>query len=103
MITKDQALTENDFHFGTCAETIGPRGGKTIQQTRARRNGKTQVWKTRPNDFRVPIKHGLYAYGEITQQNADQFHTAKDCPLNQSEVTYTPHPIDGRTIGYDPH
>ena len=81
MVTKDQALTENDFHYGICTQAIGPRGGKTIKQVRVRRNGKTQTWKTRPNDFRIPIKCGLYEYGEITQTNADQFHTAKDCPL----------------------
>lgn len=32
---------------------------------RARRNGKTKTWKTRPEDFQIPIKHGLYDYGYI--------------------------------------
>jgi hypothetical protein len=35
-----------------------------------RRNGKTQLWKTRPQDFRIPIKAGLRAYGEITPRTA---------------------------------
>ena len=30
-----------------------------------RRNGKTQTWKTRPGEFRVPVKCGMYTYGEI--------------------------------------
>jgi len=36
---------------------------------KARRNGKTQTWKTRPNDFRIPIKMGLKSYGAIDHQN----------------------------------
>ena len=34
-----------------------------------RRNGKTQLWKTRPDDFRIPIKYGFKSYGEIDQGN----------------------------------
>ena len=34
---------------------------------RARRNGATKTWKTRPTEFRIPIKHGMYDYGYITQ------------------------------------
>lgn len=34
---------------------------------RYRRSGKTKLWKTRPNDFQIPIKRGLYSYGYITQ------------------------------------
>ena len=38
---------------------------------RLRRNGKTQTWKTRPGEFRIPIKAGLKACGEITDLNMD--------------------------------
>lgn len=34
-----------------------------------RRNGRTQTWKTRPNDFRIPIKIGFRQYGEIDHNN----------------------------------
>ena len=34
-----------------------------------RRNGRTQTWKTRPNDFRIPIKIGFKTYGNITPQS----------------------------------
>lgn len=27
---------------------------------RARSSGKCKIWKTRPNDFKLPVKHGLY-------------------------------------------
>jgi hypothetical protein len=35
------------------------------------RNGKTQTWKTRPGEFRIPIKAGLKSCGEITDLNMD--------------------------------
>ena len=37
---------------------------------RARRNGRTQTWKTRPAEFRLPAKHGLYDTFQITERNA---------------------------------
>jgi hypothetical protein len=36
-----------------------------------RQNGKIQFWKTRPDDFRIPVKRGLYEYGEVTPRNMD--------------------------------
>ncbi len=36
-----------------------------------RRNGATQLWKTRPSEFRIPIKIGYRTYGEITQYCLD--------------------------------
>lgn len=85
MITKEQALTAREFHVttaGYCIEHVGPRGGVTIKQEVWRRNGATQTWVTRPDDFRIPVKHGLRHYGQIHENNADGFHTAEDCPLN---------------------
>lgn len=76
----------NEFHYTgrhECSRTTGPRGGITEHVTRVRRSGKTQTWKTRPDEFRVPIKYGLYESGEITQANAADFHAAEDCPLNR--------------------
>lgn len=39
-----------------------------------RRNGRTQTWKTRPNDFRIPIKYGFRGTGAITPDslNSDE-------------------------------
>lgn len=59
MITYEQALTARVF-----VTTTGRRW---------RRNGKTQTWKTRPGHFRIPVKHGLYEYGEITHEQAANF------------------------------
>ena len=36
---------------------------------RARRSGKTQVWKTRPDDFKQPVKYGLKQSFYITPGN----------------------------------
>jgi hypothetical protein len=82
MITKEQALAQpREIHFGICSKTIGPRGGETIRQVRCRANGICQTWKTRPDEFRLPIKAGLYEYGEITHRNASDFHVPADCPI----------------------
>ena len=84
MITKEQALTTREFHYTgkhACTSYTGPRGGITETITTARRNGATKTWKRDPARFKVPVKHGLYTYGTITDQNAADWHTAKDCPL----------------------
>ena len=36
---------------------------------RLRRNGKTQFWKTRPNEFSIPVKAGLRSTGRITHDS----------------------------------
>ena len=41
---------------------------------RARITGKCKVWKTRPNDFRIPWKHGLYTYGEVNELNGAEWN-----------------------------
>jgi hypothetical protein len=41
---------------------------------RVRRNGKTKLWKTRPNEFKIPVKYGMYEYSYITHENCDQWN-----------------------------
>lgn len=36
---------------------------------KARRNGKTKTWQTRPNDFRIPITFGFKSHATIDQDN----------------------------------
>ena len=43
------------------------------QPARARRMGKTQTWKTRPNEFKIPVKHGMYDSFYITHLNANEW------------------------------
>jgi hypothetical protein len=73
VITKQQAMSASAFH-----ENHEP-GAKVF---RWRRNGATQTWKTRPSEFRVPVKYGIRSYGNITEVNASDFHTEEDCPDN---------------------
>lgn len=37
-----------------------------------RRNGKTKTWKRNATKFQIPVKHGLYDYGYITEENYDK-------------------------------
>lgn len=43
-------------------------------------SGMVQRWKTQPDRIRVPLKHGLYAYGDLTNNefgndNISHFYT----------------------------
>lgn len=60
MVTKHEALTHNMFHDNLCR--------------RWRRNGQTKIWKTRDNEFRVPVKYGLYNYDAVTHLNSGTVH-----------------------------
>ena len=35
----------------------------------ARRNGRTQTWKTRPGEFRIPVMMGLRYHEELTHHS----------------------------------
>lgn len=83
MVTKEQALSAQEFHCGECLCIVGKRGGKTYKQEVYRRNGQTKTWKTRPNEFSVPIKYGLKEFSYLTDGNAYNFHTPEECPLTK--------------------
>ena len=91
MITKEQAIALGDrtlreeIHCTAvrqCSKTVGPRGGVTTQIVKVRPNGVCKTWTTRPFDFALPYKYGLYEHGYITRERAHEFHLASDCPLN---------------------
>jgi len=46
---------------------------------RWRVNGAPQVWVNQPDRVRVPLKHGLYDYAQLTETNCTNFHLAKYC------------------------
>ena len=48
-------------------------------------NGRVKTWKTRPDDFEVPLKHGLYDYTYLRPSNASDFHLSSECPLNDTD------------------
>lgn len=43
---------------------------------RCRVNGMCKTWKTRPTEFRLPVKHGLYDCFYITPSNAEEWSVA---------------------------
>ena len=81
MITKDQAMTADFFHLGDCSKRVGKRGAIFLTISSWRRMGQTKTWKTRPEDFRVPVKYGLRHSGYVTQSDAPEWHLPEDCPV----------------------
>lgn len=69
MITKEQAMSLEHYsilyHVG-----LKNKDGTAI---RVRVNGQCKTWKTRPKEFRLPVKHGLYGYYAITHRNAHEW------------------------------
>jgi hypothetical protein len=43
------------------------------EPVKCRVNGKCKIWKTRPLEFKLPVKAGLYEYGYIENFNADEW------------------------------
>jgi hypothetical protein len=77
------ACYRQELHYGECKRIIGPRGGITVKIEIWRVNGKCQTWKTRPEEFKLPIAYGLYDHSYVTETNCSEFHLASDCPLNK--------------------
>jgi len=82
-VTLEQAKTENEFHVG---HLLTSRGYVPWVWGRS---GKTKLWKTRPNAFRIPVKYGSYLYAHSadgmpkrTITDADeQAYVARLCPF----------------------
>ena len=87
-VTKQQAMTEERFHYVGKRQCFqpedGPRGGKPAAQiTEVRASGKCKTWKRDLNRFHLPIKYGLYESHYIDQDNAHEYHVASCCNLRQ--------------------
>jgi hypothetical protein len=76
---RQKELESNDLNFVN-AETASELYHKTavyadgVTPVRARRNGRTQTWKRKPGLFRIPIKIGLYEYGQIDNYDKNNAH-----------------------------
>ena len=55
---------------------------------KARRNGATQRWKTRPFDYRIPVKAGLKSYGDVTHTSRVAFLSDPDFSSADFVVTH---------------
>lgn len=72
MITKEIALT---LHRGQTLYHKKLRNADGTP-TRCRVNGKCQTWKTRPSEFKLPVKYGLKTCFYITESNAEEWSVA---------------------------
>ena len=70
MITKQQAI---DADIGHVFHHISIKNS-SFEPVRCRKNGKVKVWKTRPEEFKMPVKHGLYDHFYITENNAGEWN-----------------------------
>lgn len=70
MITREIAMT---LTYGTLHHVSAKNADGT--PVRCRVNGKCKTWKTRPNDFRLPVKYGLKRCFYITPSNAAEWVT----------------------------
>jgi hypothetical protein len=66
-VTKENQEGVREFYH----KTIMNSDKKT--PARCRRNGKTQTWKTRPLEFKIPVKHRLYDFFYITHLNCNEW------------------------------
>lgn len=73
-LTQADALTATEIH----ANGLFNADGTCM---RYRRNGATQTWKTRPDDYRMPVKHGMRDYAQVTPEYAGHLHTPENCPF----------------------
>lgn len=88
MITKEQALTCKNFvqvkRYCNGVSKLDSKGRIIVNYTNIedckpakwRANGQCKTWKRSPERFKLPIKHGLYNYGYITEENAHLFEAA---------------------------
>jgi len=79
MITKEQALTlkHGDVIY-TNLPTKDYKTGKCLPKIAAWRVTSTvKTWKREPERYRLGLKHGLYTYGELTQENSHLFQLVK--------------------------
>lgn len=83
-MNKDQAVSatyRTELHYGQCKVILGKRGGETTKTEHWRVNGKCKTWKTRPEEFELPIKYGLKSCAYMNERNAGEFHLPEDCIL----------------------
>lgn len=86
-VTKEQITSANprdEFHYTgnhACTRVVGPRGGIRETITRVRVNGVAKTWKRQPELFVLPVAYGMFGHERITNENANEWHSADTCPL----------------------
>ena len=64
MITIEQAVSAQVFYHTWKKDSRG-------EPVKVRRNGATQLWKTRPTEFRIPVKYGIMSRGQFQIWHTD--------------------------------
>jgi len=72
MVTKEQAMTATRFIQVTDTQLLPMANPKNW-----RASGKCKTWVTRPEEFKLPIKFGLYKSAYLTHENACLFEVAE--------------------------
>lgn len=78
-MTRDDAMTCTAFYHRTLRNADGTA-------VRCRANGRCKTWKTRPDDFRLPVKYGLRKCFDITPSNAADWLTSDPTLRSKAEV-----------------
>lgn len=65
MITLEQAKA---LKYGTILYHVANKNADGTPQ-RWKVNGVPKIWKRSPERVRVPLKHGLYTYGYLTEED----------------------------------
>lgn len=112
MITKTIAVAAGDKWGQTTFYHLTKRNADGTA-VRCRTNSKCKVWKTRPDDFRLPVKYGLKDCFYITPRNAAEWSltdptaveepTPKPTKVTAVSYTETPHKWRGLKNGVPHH
>ena len=78
-------LTRSDLYYGRVVyhRALRNADGSAL---RARISGKVKTWKTRPDDFRVPAKHGLresFYIVNTSSKSKGGYYRNGELPLSQ--------------------
>lgn len=79
MITKEQAMTHTMFYHVRFVNADGTA-------VRARANGRIKLWKTRPDEWRLPVKYGLKGCFYLTPRNAKDWLTYDPTSPNKGKA-----------------
>lgn len=66
----DKLTIDDMYRYGYWHRTMKNANGTPL---RARKTGMLKTWKTRPMEFKLPVKHGLRDSGYITHENCHEW------------------------------
>lgn len=91
ILNRRTAMTASRFYHRTALYKDG------IRHIEARRNGATKTWVRRPNEFRIPVKYGMYDCFYITDKDASNWSTVpipdKEKPVKRPSTNQLDLPI----------